>query len=295
MVHLCVLCGKKRDGRFTRRRGAAGGGWSEGHSLPFWFCYSCLPLGDGRDEDGAVMAPKAVTPTTRVDPQKIQQEGLQLLTPIQAEVVALHVRTAEDYLAADGVLHRIRVARKTWGDRMEKIIRPIRTGLDEVYKLNRDVDRPMEVLESRVKDAMKMFKLAEQRALQAAEDARRAEEDRLRREAEEKRQAAEHATTAQMRDKLTAQAQRAEAQSETAAQEELPEAVHGMSSTTRPLKKVRVTDLTAFLQGIIDGYIPDDYVAIIQSKLNTALREDPEGMKAWPGVEVYDDVQIVGR
>jgi uncharacterized membrane protein YqiK len=243
----------------------------------------------------------APTTTPKVNLDEARKEGQALMQAIHPEVQELTVRTDDDYLVADAILGRIKKARKTWTDRMEKVIRPIRQGLDELYALNRDVDKPLADLEEGVKGKMKAFKLEEARLLREADERKRQEEDRLRREAEEAQRKAEAAKTPQLRGRLEAQATRLVAQAEVVSQQDTPEPIRGTSSTTRPQKRVRIKDLVHFLQGIVDGYVPEDCVNnprvldAMQPTLNNYFKDDPVGMEAWPGVEVYDDVQIVGR
>ena len=294
---VCTSCHKKKPGRFTRRPQAAGGGWDQGLSLPYWYCYICLPLGQGRDEQGVDPMPaKSALVAPKLNPATVKQEGLSTLTPLQTAIADLpSVLTAEDYIDADTLRDRIRNARKTWKDRMEKIIRPIRQGLDELYSLNRDVDVPLGTLEDSVTGRMKVFKLEETRLLRAAEEAREQEAQRLRNEAAQKELASEQARTVQMRGRLHAAAARAWSQAEEVEQEEIPTPIQVASSTTRPKRSPVVTDRTAFLKGIVAGYVPENCIAIIQPTLNRYYRDDPEGMAAWPGVTLVDDIQIVGR
>lgn len=232
-------------------------------------------------KQSAAVAPK-------VDPQAMKQEALILIQPFANAVDAMTIETEEEYHAADALKLRIRNARKTWGARLERIIRPSRQVLDELYELNRDGDRPLGALEDKVTDAMKAFKLRE---LQAAREVEK-ERERLKAEADAKLRAAEAARTPQMKGKLQTQAARVQQQAETI---QAPQPVFAEHSSVRPVKKVRVVNIIHFCQGIVDGYVPTDCIEVLQGKLNQALKDDPEGMAAWPGVEVYDDVQIVGR
>lgn len=303
-THHCTQCKKKRPGRFTRRRGTSSQGWSQGFALPYWYCFTCLPFGDGRDEDAMAKKPitsKDVAPAVTINQDQIKQQGLEMIRPLSEDVDALVVTTQDEYLIADSLRHRVKSARKTWGERMEKIIRPIRQGLDEIYGLNREVDRPLEALEASITDKMKTFKIAEARQIRLAEEKKEAEAKRLREEADAKLRQAQQAKTPQMQGRLEAAAARAQQQAVAVAQEEMPAPVQGINSTTRPVQKVKVGNHLHFLQGVIDGYVPEDCLtdikvqAAIQTVLNRYFKDDPEGMKAWPGIEVYDDVQIVGR
>lgn len=225
-----------------------------------------------------------------VNVQAQKEEGLKLITPLQSDVEALTVKTAEDYEEADHLLHRINTVRKTWVERTEKIIRPIRQGLDELYALNREVTKPLDVLEAAVKGHMKAFKLEEQRLIQAAaNEARRLEE-----EAQAQLRKAELAATPQLKGRLQTQAART-LQQAIQVEQHAPMPVMAATSTTRPVKVPGVSNLSKFLKGIADGYIPADCIEIKQGKLNTYYKDDPEGFEAWPGVTVTSDVQIVGR
>lgn len=241
------------------------------------------------------MSPKATSPSVpRVDPAAIKQAGTALLLPLQGTVQTLLVRTEDEYQGADQVLGRIRQARKTWADKMEPIIRPIRQGLDNLYALNREVDKPLELMEGKVKGAMQEFKRLELAAIREQQRLREAETARLQAEAEAKIRAAETARTPQMQGKLQAQAARASEQAEMVAQMAAPAPVRAVSSSTRTVTRYRV-NMAQLIKGIVDGYVPPQAVELSTRYLDQQLKDDPEGLKAWPGVDVYEDVQIVGR
>lgn len=285
-TYKCTLCDKDRPGRFTRRKIAAGGGWSQNLDIPNWYCYRCLPEGEGRGEETPM--PAKQTAVARVDQQAMKQEAVILIQPFANAVDALTIESEAEYHAADQLKAQIRTARKNWVARIEKIIRPIRQGLDELYELNRDGDRPLGVLEDKVTDSMKEYQIKKLQAARAVER----ERERLQAEADAKLKAAETAKTPQMRGRLQTAAARVIQQAETI---QTPQPVFAEHSSVRPVKRVRIVGLNAFLKGIVDGYVPADCIDVLQGKLNAYLKDDPEGMAAWPGVEVYDDVQIVGR
>lgn len=289
---VCVQCGKKREGRWARPKGSAG------YTVPNWWCYVCLPEGMGRGEEDEVpvkASPKPQVGLVRIDPTKVRTEGMQLITPLKAEAQELEVVDAESYLVADQLLHRIIGVRKTWKDRMEKIIRPQRQAIDALYELNRDVDRPLEAQETAVRHKMKTFKLEEQRQIQAAEQAQRAEQERLQREAEEAQRKAERAATPQMAGRLRAKAEAFLEKAEEVAQEEAPTPVIAASSTTRPKKVVTLDSFEKVIMGIADGDIPLDCVEVNWKRIREYFKDDPAGVESWPGFKVIDDIQIVGR
>lgn len=246
------------------------------------------------------MPAKAPVPIIDVKPStatvsKVREEGLALLPPLQSSVQGLAVVDAESYLVADTMLGKIQTARKSWTARMERIIRPIRSGLDELYAFNREVDKPLGQLEDAVKAKMKAFKTEELRQLRAAEEARAAEVERLRREAEAKAERESSARTAQMREKLAKARSVLEAQATEIEQEERPEPVQGASSGVRVPKKMRVIDVKEFCAGVADGTIPVVCVTAHVAEINRQYRMQPATVSVWPGCEEYEDLQIVGR
>lgn len=296
---VCTNCRKKKPGRYTRVKGSSGRGSDKGMTIPTWQCWSCLPAGQGAgetDETTAPVKPGAAAVVVSPTVVKAREEGSHLVGPLQTEVMGLVVDDAESYLVADQILGRVQTARKTWGARMERIIRPIRQGLDEIYALSRDVDKPLAAIEATVKRQMTDYKLEEARLLRAAEEERLAEERRLQRDVLERIEKESAARTKQMRGKLALARQQAEDRLEKVQAEEAPAPVMGTSSSTRATKKWRITDFGAFVLGVTKrDSLMADYLVANTPRMNQLFKDNPESFKEMAGVEVYDDVQIVGR
>jgi hypothetical protein len=90
---------------------------------------------------------------------------------------------------------------------------------------------------------------------------------------------------------------RAEAQE----QESAPTPVAGAHSTTRSTKKWRLHGVNkasvdqaydALLNGILQGVVPREAVKLDSVFINSLPIED---VARWPGIEIYVDVQIIGR
>ena len=302
----CTLCKKPREGRFTRRRGATTSNWSKaGFSAPLYYCYNCLPLGEGTDEEPVakktttstkINPAVAATTPVKVNPEAVKTDGLKIVQSLTAEAEDYGtISSPQEYEEADIVLGRIVKAEKAWEERMQGIIRPMRAALEAIYALNREVTTPLGKLKASVKAAMLAFKQEENRKLLEAKQAREAEERRLLEEAEAKRVAAEQAKTPQMRGRLQAQAERAEEQAAAVTQQEEPLPTYATHASFRKVKKVRITDRAKFFRGVADGYIPEEAIEVKEKVLLDAYKSDPEGFAAFPGVEVYEDDQIVGR
>lgn len=319
----CALCKKKNPGRFCRHPAATEG------TVPYWHCWSCLKPGEAKGEDkatatqqamGAVIKPSALskTPASMVvqdvgpDISKVSQGSIEaarqeidgMVGPLDSPIQALtlldvpHLSIAEcqhHYLQADQMLGQVQRVKRAWADRMERIIRPIRKGLDEIYSLNRDGAKPLDERETYIKTVMKSLKLRENRLIAEAEAIKREEEDRLRREAEEKARKAQTAQTPQMAGRLAAQATRLEQQAETVAAIDTPLAVRGMASSSAAIKVARVVDLPSFLLGVAEGTIPESVLEIKPGVIQRLYTQDPRTVAGWPGLVIEDDIAIRGR
>lgn len=297
-AQVCTDCRKKKPGRYTRLKGSSGRGHEKGMTVPNWHCWSCLPAGQGAGETEETTAPiKPGATAVVVSPQvvKAKEEGATIIGPLQAEVVEMRVDDAESYLAADQILGRIQTARKTWGARMERIIRPIRQGLDEIYALSRDVDKPLAAMEALVKGRMTDYKLEEARQLAVIKRAQELETARLEQELAAKLEKEQNARTKQMRERLAEARLKVQEKLEVAQAEEAPAPIMGSHSSTRSVKKWRVTDKEKLLKGVIAGTIPESIATWDERQINSYFRAEPDRVATWDGIEVYDDVQIVGR
>lgn len=252
----------------------------------------------------------ATTPTPEVLPaEPIARGRLQAMaeaskvqettTALSAAVATLTITDDDDYQAADQLLGRIRDARKMWGNVwtriQEKTIKPIRAGLEELYSLNRDVDTPAERLEERVKTAMRVYKLDEQKRIADAQRARDAEEQRLLRLAEQKAEAETTAKTAAMRERLRLAREALEQQSIDVALQETPAPVVGTRSGTRTKRAWRLKSIEDFCVGVAEGTIPVDCITLVNVAINRYYKDNPELVESWPGMEGFDDIQIAGR
>ena len=300
-AHDCILCKKSKSGRFARPKSGLDGPWKKGH-LPSWYCYTCLPQGQGSGEevvDVTVTSIKPIGPKTLALDKK---QGLDLIAPLQETEteIGMVLHSQEDYLAADGLLGRIQTARKWWRDKMYGTkaepgpIPSIRSGLDMLYALTTEVDAPRERLEEGVKGRMRSFKLAEARAAQAIQD----EKDRLAEAAERELQALldkqEAAKTPAAKAKVQTAIEEVE-QTYIESQQPQAEVVQGAMSTTKKVKKPILKNLYAFYRGLAEGTIPLECAEPKLGVIAKIYRDDPETVAAFPGIHIVDDITIVGR
>lgn len=306
-TYNCCICKKKQPGRFTRPKDSASGQWVKGtvKPLPAWYCYTCLAAGDGKEESAVTRAQQKAKKTAAVvqvaaetQPERKEEarsEGLQVLRAFEAEALE-KLEDAEDFAFADAQLGRVRQFRKQWGERMERIIRPIRQGLDELYGLNREIDKPAEKLELVLKKQMGDYKLAEQRQIEAEQRERDEVARKLREASEEAERKAKAASTPQIRARFEHKAMDLAveaAQVETAESDTV--AAVSMNSSSRKVSKWRVTDMDAFVKGIVDGYIPVACVVVNKTETDIEFKIDREAFELWPGVQVYEEMEVRGR
>lgn len=250
----------------------------------------------------------------------VRTQGLTLMSPLRPLVDSLKVIEDQDqYLEADLSLGRIANARAILKTKIDPIRVPLKVALDAakqamegVKALNTELDGPLEEMETTIKSAMKTFKLMEARQIEERRLLETAEANRLRDEAAAKERAAEGAKTAQMKAKLQQQRADLEAQAEVVQQQAItPTAVKGGASSDRWTEKVRITDLAALVNCMVD-YQPhaDIYrkgeapwsllnnprvLAAIQIELNKIFDSQPGIVATWAGVESYKDVTIARR
>lgn len=243
-------------------------------------------------------------------------EVTTLIPDLRQEVQELVITDDDSYHYADSLLGRISAAKRSWaavwGRIQEKTVKPLRAALDGLYETNREIEKPLTDMEETVKRAMKTFKVAETRKLQESEAARQAELRRLEEEASKKIEQAQSAATAQMRGRLQAAAARLREQQEAVAEQETPEAVKGEASTTRAIPSWRLQGsdlpgddtgmsataqlaLATFLQGVLEGKVPANAIMLNERFIGQEFKRNPEKVALWPGIEVYDDIQIVRR
>lgn len=234
---------------------------------------------------GKVVAEKKASAVVIDDDTAKTKAKVSALVPVLTAQFAslVGVGTIEDdeqYAQADKMLGQVVTARKSWSTRMEDIVRPISDGLQRLYKLNREVNKPLEELENKIKRAMGEYKLAEARRIREENDAKEHERQQL-----EARKAVL---------KTPAAIERVQAQIEEVEAFE-PVRVMGQHSAARPVQRVRVLDVQALCAAIGSGLVPVDCVEIRQPRLNAYLKDDADSVKEWPGIEVYDDVDIAAR
>lgn len=305
-----------KSGRFTRPKSGAPGKWSQGdsqtRSIPNWYCFICLPPGQGRDEESQVPTSAAKSSPTPVSGgiailvAKDREKGLALAGPLLKELEGgITIATEDDYLHYDNLLGKIRNTRKVWGTIweaiQERIIKPQREALDGAYSVNREIDKPLEEGEKIIKGELAAFKERERKQLEAANRERDRAAEELQRQIEQTEQQAAAARTAPMRAKLETRRQQLETQQQTVI-EDVPTQVIGSASSTRDVKVLHVTNLRllmAYLDTQDGDAIPlrlgiiEAAADVLRRSGKTQARRDEIG--GWPGVELRTQIQIVGR
>lgn len=236
--------------------------------------------------------PKTSVMITSGTHTKQRDEVLAVLPSLQTEAQELVVSDPDSYAYADSLLGRLGTMRRSWGivwDRIqEKTIKPIRSGLDELYKMNREITEPLDALDSTVKGKMKAFKEKERLELARAKATQEEEERKIQRELDLKIAQENAAKTSAMRERLRVAREKVEEQL-ASVEASKPEEVRGVSSTTRTKPAWRIVNMELFAAEN-HGLCLVDTV-----RMNKLFKEHPETVAQMQGVEVFDDVSIVGR
>jgi hypothetical protein len=245
--------------------------------------------------------------------QKTKQQILTAVPPLRAEVDLLEVKTEEDYQKASALLTRILTSKRWWlhGDPTGKwkgidaIIKPFREGLDGLYDLKNDGLKPHDDMEADVKAKMKIFKIADNKRIADEREAKEKEQRRLQQEIEAKQARVDAAKTPKMREKLIGQQMALQDEQKVVAKTKTV-AVKAVGSSSRTVKKWVVSDLYAFVQGLIALHESDvsnetadllsiELLQINDARMNALFKSNPDLVAQLPGIDVIEDVIIAGR
>jgi hypothetical protein len=230
------------------------------------------------------------------DAKELERVRLEsaIASPLVKQAEGLTVKTARELADADEIRHRLDQHKKAIIARLEKIISPVYTSLQELYKLRREMTDPLDKADKIISDKMRVYHRleAERIAEEKAEIEAAAEKERNR--AEELRRKAEIAKTPQMQARLATQA--AEKDSKAAEIEETEvEKTHVMHSKTRTVKKPVVGDMSALIKAVAAGEVPEDLLTVNAVVLTSYWREDPDLVAQFPGIKIAEDIQVVRR
>lgn len=240
----------------------------------------------------------AIPATSVSEAQQGANKAIALLPTYQAKVEELVVQSDDDYALADALLGQVNDLRKGWAGIwkriQEKTIKPIRSGLEELYALDRGVDKPLEALATGIRAKMTGYQREKLRIQQAKEREEQERREQLQREAEEKRKKAEAAATPQLRSRFANQAAQLEVEVGRIDVFEPVQLATGTSSAPRREKKVAI-DLANLLVGIIEGSVPEAAVVVQEQWILRQWKQDPDAVEKWPGVSIVEDINVVSR
>lgn len=242
----------------------------------------------------ALLQQKAITET--------KKEVAALAAPVLHMLGSLKIVDADSYGKADTILSRIREARKGVTAKLAPILSPIEKAFKEIKEardaikdLHSELDKPLEVAEGQVKSLMRSYKIEEQRLIEEFEEEKRMEAEKAESRLREALEKENNAKTAAMRVRLAQKRIEAEAAVEVIEEVAIAAPVKAASSSTRTIPKWKVTDIKALLKAVVAGQIPEDMLLVNITVGNSYLKVAREEMEKWPGIEVFNDVQIVGR
>lgn len=225
----------------------------------------------------------------------VKKEALKVQAPLIQQANSLQVTTAEQYQTASALRTQIKAAKKSVVDRLEIIIRPAYEALQSLYALKKEITDPMDKADDILTGRMRQFKIAEAAEIEKEASRKRQEESRLAAEAAAKEAAATKARTVQMRERLEAQAAAAAAQAKEVAAAPVAAPVKAMGGSTRVVKRWRCVSLMALAKAVADGEVPDDCISVNTVRMNEYFKDSPADVGAIPGIELWDDLQIVNR
>lgn len=243
---------------------------------------------------------KEIVPQSKLVQER--QQGLALISPLKHSVFAIIVESAEEYAIADALLARIRQAESSWLSRINPIIEPIRSSLDLLYGLRKDIVDPIHELEGVIKDKMRAFKVKEAQLLKEANDKRQKELAELQRQADEKAKREANAKTNAMRSKLAEARGELEQKLANAKAQVAPTPIKVSGSSSRKVKKWKVTDFTGFILYVASIEKQEEaeemmsLLCIDEVQMNAFFKLTKPDAGEWlPGITVTEEITIAGR
>lgn len=250
---------------------------------------------------------KPAPPAQTTDLARIKEATAKEIAPVLAsasQVLTIDPAIAlspDNFRKADEQLSKVLIAREWIEVRFDPILKPLAEAKrnNEIARkatmaLVNELDAPLKVIETGIRDWMRKFKLEEMRIEAARQEKADEESASLQQEANAKREKEEAARTAPMRERLRLQREELERKA-LEVQAPAPEPVKALNSGTRTVTKWHVTDLNLLLLEALEGRVPVEMGVTDRDDVIITLKHSQRAGGACPGVESYLDIQIVRR
>ncbi len=241
------------------------------------------------------MMPDLIPQSNALALSTIKSEYTALIATVLEPSKALAVIGQSTYTDAETALSSIQSAQKRVKAKLDEEIRPRYEELEQWYALKRELLSELDPAETRIKRQMADYNLEQQRLAR--------EQQKV--EGERKRQLSvqAQAEVAKVNDATLSAVDRARAKFKATQKVEeakqvvvvAPPPVKSTSSTFIPTETWKVIDMKAFLQGVLDGVIPEEAITVQVVNMNGFWKIMKEKVKTWPGVGVEEGGRIAGR
>lgn len=242
-----------------------------------------------------------------VPPSAIQarKESTLISSSITGRADSLEVLDDSSFAVADSYLVLLHNAQVRIEEKFSTALSPARETLDAAKRTHKAIQDLMNEALQHIQDSqaslrsrMKEYRILEARRIEMEKRDREIQERKAQAELEVLQKREESARTESMRSRIASQREQLElqaAENMAARPEAIPVKVAG--STTRTVKKWRVTDIVALTRAALDptNPVPQSILGIDREALDYCFRTGQSAVAKWPGVEVYDDIQIVRR
>lgn len=215
---------------------------------------------------------------------KTKQEAKKQSAPLIEQAHQLQITDEDSYQIADSIRASLKAASKKWTDRLQLIIRPAYDTLQGLYNLRKEIVDPMDASADVVTNKMKEFKRLEAVRTRQEADAKTAKEAELRKKLE----AATSIPVQRMMEKRIEEVQNVI----------ITAPVVAASSSTRTVKKWKVDNMQKLVRAVADSQVPIDILTLNSKVFEDYFRgddKDKTAISSWPGILVYDDIQIVSK
>lgn len=242
-----------------------------------------------------------------VPPSAIQarRESTLISSSITGRVDSLEVLDDSSFAVADSYLVLLHNAQVRIEEKFSTALSPAKETLDAAKRTHKAIQDLMNEALQHIQDSqaslrsrMKEYRTLEARRIELERRDRGIQERKAQQELEALQRKEGAAKTEAMRSRIASQREQLELQTAeklVTRPEAVPVRVAG--STTRTVKKWRVTDIVALTRAALDpaSPVPQSILGVDREALDYCFRTGQSAVEKWPGVEVYDDIQIVRR
>lgn len=238
--------------------------------------------------------PKVTQPQPNNQLEHIKQGAAAQQAMLQMAKTVI-ITDAASFAKADLALSRLTDQFNHFDASFSEILDPLNAARLATNKVKKEVMDPWQLAIEFVTGRMKAYKMEEARLAREEEIRVQIESRKLLEEAERKERQAENAKSEAVRKRLEKAKEVLEEQAREVVAVPIAAPVRVENSTTRKVKAWKLTGMPDLVEAVMACRVPMEALRVDDVWMNRKLKESPDEVAVYPGIEVYEDIQIVRR